>query len=228
MADSGLATDTFNVVCGARLRAVDGPAAARRIIEHFRFVARPFSWWVAPGDEPQDLAARLTSAGLERQETERAMVLELPTLLSRLPGTDGIDIREPATPEELEAFARINAENRDPPDLKVETFYRDAAGTILAAESPQKVFVALDDGQPVAGVELTLAAGLGGIYNPSTRVAHRRRGIGGASLATACRRAAELGAGTVVLQASAAGAGLYRAFGFREFGQIDELKPPHS
>ena len=61
---------------------------------------------------------------------------------------------------------------------------------MLAEHSPQKVFVALHDGEPVAALELTLAAGVGGIYNLSTRLPHRRRGIGGALLERACRRAA--------------------------------------
>ena len=47
MIDSGLKTDTFNVVCGARLREDDVPGIARQILEHFRAVDRPFSWWVA-------------------------------------------------------------------------------------------------------------------------------------------------------------------------------------
>ena len=80
----------------------------------------------------------------------------------------------------------------------------------------------------MAALELTLAAGVGGIDNLSTRVAHRRRGIGGALLERACRDAERAGAATVVLQASAEGASLYRSFGFREFGLIEELKPTHS
>ena len=33
---------------------------------------------------------------------------------------------------------------------------------------------------------------------------------------------------TVVLQASTAGASLYRSIGFAEFGLIEELKPAHT
>ena len=77
----------------------------------------------------------------------------------------------------------------------------------------------------MAALELTLAAGVGGIYNLSTRAAHRRRGIGGALLQRACRRASELGARTAILQASAAGASLYRSFGFLD-GLIESSSPP--
>ena len=227
LVDSGLRADSFNVVCGARLGVDDVPATARRVVEHFRSVDRPFSWWVAPGDEPADLAERLTEDGLERRDTDLAMFLEPSTVGPRPSLPEGIEIREATSKEDVAAFARINAENWVPPDAAVETFYRSAASHLLRADSPQKIFVALLDGQPVATVELALAAGVGGIYNLSTRAPHRRRGIGGAMLERACRRAAELGAGTMILQASAAGASLYRSFGFREFGLIEELGPPH-
>jgi len=228
MVDSGLRTDTFNVVCGARLRAGDVPAIARRVVAHFRSVDRPFSWWVAPGDQPEDLAGRLAEAGLERQETELAMAIEISTLAPGPAGPAGTEVREATTPSDIGTFARINAENWDPPDADVEAFYRTAAPRLLAGDSPQRLFVARRDGEPVGALELTLAACVGGIYNLSTRVAHRRRGIGGALLERACRYAEESGAGTVVLQASPAGASLYRAFGFREFGLIEELKPCHA
>jgi len=227
MVDSGLRSDTFNVICGARLRAKDVASIALRAVEHFRAVDRPFSWWVAPGDEPEDLAQRLDEMGLDRQETERAMALPLSTSGPR-PVPEGVEVLEARSPGDIASSARINAENWDPPDAAVEAFYRDAATTLLKADSPQKVFVAIRDGEPVGAVELTLAAGGGGIYNLSTRVEHRRRGIGSALLERACRYATASGAGTVVLQAAAAGASLYESFGFRELGLISELKPAHS
>ena len=198
------------------------------MLEHFRLADRPFSWWISPGDLPGDLAGRLTEAGLEEQETELAMSIELPAAAPTRPTPANIEIREAASLDDIEAFARINAENWVPPEPAVETFYREAAKRLLAVDSPRKICVALRDGEPAAAVELTLAGGVGGIYNLSTRSAHRRRGIGGALLTWACRRAAQEGAATVVLQASSAGAGLYRSFGFREFGLILELKPGHT
>lgn len=160
MVDSGLPTDTFNVVCATRLRSSELPEVEGRVVEHFRSAARPLSWWVAPGDEPADLAKRLIEAGLEEQETELAMSLDL-AIRAPEPGLpDGVEIREATARDDVAAFARINAENWDPPDP--------------------------------ARVSSTAAAGL-----PS--------------------RAA-------TKQASAAGASVYRSFGFREFGLIKELE----
>ena len=225
MVDSGLSSDTFNLVCGARLRPIEVPETAHRIVEHFRSAARPFAWWVSPGDEPGDLAPRLRESGLEEQETELAMALSLADASSAPGLPEVVEIREAATVGDIAAFARVNAENWDPPDAAVESFYGKASSSLLAGESPQKIFVARQDGKPVAAIELTMAGGVGGIYNLSTRRAHRRRGIGGALLERACRRARDLGARSVVLQASSAGASLYRSFGFVEFGLIREFKP---
>ena len=225
LVDSGLGADTFNLVCGARLRPDEVAESGERVPRHFDSVGRPFSWWVAPGDAPDDLAKRLAGAGLQERETELAMALDLTTSDRRPPGPEGVEIRLATTLDDVAAFARINAENWNPPDPAVEEFYREAAPRLLTADSPQKLFVARRDGRPVAALELTLSEGVGGIYNLSTGIDHRRRGIGGALIDCACRRAATLGLETVVLQASAAGASLYRSLGFREFGLIRELKP---
>ena len=230
-ADDGrlrLGADTFNLVCGARLRPDEVAENAARIRRHFESSGRPFSWWVAPGDTPDDLPQRLAEAGLEEQETSLAMALELATAAPGPPAPEGVEVREAATPEDIGAFARINAENWDPPDPAVEEFYREAATRLLDGDTPQRIFVARRDGKPAAALELTLSGGVGGIYNLSTRIDHRRRGIGAALIDRACRRAADLGLKTVVLQASSAGASLYRSLGFREFGLIRELKPAHS
>jgi hypothetical protein len=65
---SGLCTDTFNVVCGARLHPGEVEPIAGRILRRFRSADRPFSWRVSLGD----LATRLAESGFEELETERA------------------------------------------------------------------------------------------------------------------------------------------------------------
>src|SRR4029453_18668018 len=73
--DSGLDADTFNIVCGARLEPEAVAAALRSVVDHFASVGRPFAWWVAPGDEPDDLGRRLENGGLACEEFELAMAV---------------------------------------------------------------------------------------------------------------------------------------------------------
>jgi GNAT superfamily N-acetyltransferase len=154
-----------------------------------------------------------------------ALYLGPPGDLGRVRSRDGrLEVRQARTVAELGDFARINAENWTPPDADVELFYARSAAELLAPECPQRFFVAYRDGEALAAVEVTLAAGVAGVYNLSTRSSHRRRGIATVLLERTLWNAAESGVLTAVLQAAAAGVGLYRRLGFREFGVITELK----
>ena len=227
MVDSGLRTDTFNVVCGAA-SGDDVPAVARRVVEHFGSVDRPFSWWVAPGDEPEDLAERLTGAGLERQETELAMALELSTVAPGRSVRTASRSGERRRPRSIATFARINAENWDPPDAAVEAFYREAAPTLLAGDSPQRSSSRSATASPWRRVELTLAAGVGGIYNLSTRA---RTGAGESAARCSSGVPPRRGAGRWNGRPPGVAAGrgpVSVASASAEFGLIEELKPCHS
>jgi ribosomal protein S18 acetylase RimI-like enzyme len=226
--DSGLDTDTFNVVLGSRLSGDRAGRAIEEVRTHFASVGRPFSWWVSPGDEPDDLAERLATAGLVAEEWELAMacrIADIPVNSS----VRGLTIERARDEAALCEFARINAENWTPPEALVERCYRRAVGKLLATDSPLRFYVARSGGEPVAAVEVALAGAAVGVYNLSTRLPHRGVGIGGALLAHALREAAyEVGAHTAVLQAAPAAAGLYRRAGFSEFGRITEFKPSTS
>ena len=223
--DSGLDTDTFNLVLGSRLDAGSVPARATEVVAHFGRVHRPFSWWVSPGDEPEDLGDRLTAEGLALQEWELAMSCPLDRLRPA-PPVPGLEIQRVATVEALAVFARIGSENWTPADALVERYYARAADRLLETASPLRFYLAWREGTAVAAVEIAASAGTLGVYNLSTRLAHRRAGVGGALLSEALReQRTETGSSLAVLQAAPAASGLYRRLGFEEFGRIAEFKP---
>lgn len=226
--DSGLDTDTFSVVLGARLEPDEVDAAVHEVVEHFRSVGRPFSWWVSPGDEPADLGERLTAAGLAPEEWEVAMAGPLERLRETAP-VDGLEVERIRDLESLGAFARINAENWTPPDALIERYYAREPDRLLAPESPLRFYLARRNGREVAAVEIVATPGAIGVYNLSTRREHRNLGIGGSLMSAALGDAArETGASMAVLQAAPAAAGLYRRLGFVEYGRIAEFKPIHN
>ena len=223
--DSGLATDSFNVVLGTSLDAASVTGRAREVVEHFSRVGRPFSWWVSPGDRPDDLGDRLTREGLVSTEWELAMACPIERLREAAPAAD-LAIERVTTEGALGDFARINAENWTPPDALVERYYARAAGRLLASKAPLRFYVARRNGAAVAAVEIARSRTAVGVYNLSTRREHRGRGIGGALLTAALRDAArETSPDCAVLQAAPAASGLYRRLGFEEFGRIAEFKP---
>jgi ribosomal protein S18 acetylase RimI-like enzyme len=225
IADSGLQCDTFNFICRARLDPGSAPGVAASAVAYFAERRRPFSWWLGPADQPRDLSRILDSAGLQRAETELAMLLPLVELPANLPAVRGLEVRRVIEPGELQTFAELSAANWTPPDSNVISFFRRAAGALLGPDSPQWLYVGYVEGAPVATAEATVAEGTAGLYNISTRPSHRGRGIGSMMTWRPLRDARERGCDLGVLQASPAGLSIYRRLGFRPFGEITEFKP---
>ena len=225
LADSGLACDTFNFICRARLDGTTVREAALDAVSYFARVQRPFSWWVGPADRPKELGAVLESLGLERAETELAMALPLDALPDSVPQVPGLEVRRVRTAVELDALAQITAANWTPPDPHVPTFYRRTGAVILNAGAPQWFYVGYLHGEPVATAEATVEARTVGLFNIATRAAFRGRGIGSMLTWQPLRDACAAGCDLAVLQAAAAGVGLYSRLGFTAFGEITEYKP---
>ena len=223
LVDAGFATDTFNVVCQARL----GAAAPDRImasIRHFATAGRPFSWWVGPADQPSDLGSRLVKAGLHADESSLAMAANLASIPAA-PAVEGLEVCRVTTLAELEAMATIMAANWSPPDVDVLRYYRAGAPVLLPAECPVRFYLGLLRGVPVASAEATVAGGVVGLYGICTLEAHRRRGIGTAMTTVPLLEARDAGLRTAILQASADGAGIYAGLGFGTYGTVTEYKP---
>jgi ribosomal protein S18 acetylase RimI-like enzyme len=223
LADSGLPCDTFNFVCRARFAADQAP---RQIREAIAFFNRPFSWWVGPADQPSNLGELLVGAGLLCAETELAMAADLAALQTYDLSPGGLEIRRVRTPGELQDFAQVVAANWMPPDTEVLHFYVLAAPVLLHPASPQWLYVGYLAGQPVATAELVVGGGVAGLYNICTLEAYRRRGIGTALTLRPLLDARDGGFHIAVLQAAAAGVGVYERIGFTRFGDITEYKPP--
>ena len=224
LADSGLPSDTFNCVCRARLPVDRVGAAIAAVLDHFARAARPFSWWVSPGDEPADLGARLVDAGLVGTEAELAMAVDLDRLAAS-PAPSGLTVRRASTAAELGHFARVTAANWSPPDRHVFRYYALIEAALLDPASPQRYYVGYLDDQPVAVSEMTVAGGLVGLYNIATIASSRRRGFGTALTLHPLLEARNEGFRTGVLQAAEAGVGMYRRIGFEAFGDITEYQP---
>jgi len=225
LADSGLACDTFNTVCRARLTNLMLEERVATAVGYFRTVARPFSWWVGPGDRPARLEATLLAAGLEAAESELAMALDLASLDERWAAPPVMSIDRVRTREQARHFGAINAANWDPPDMDVLRFYEAAEPVLLVADSPLWLYVGYVGDRPVASAELTVGRGVVGLYGISTLAPYRGRGIGSAMVRRPLLDARSAGYGTAVLQAAPEAVGVYSRVGFVATGQYTEYKP---
>jgi ribosomal protein S18 acetylase RimI-like enzyme len=225
LVDAGVASDTFNVVCGARLDPDTADARIAGAIAHFRAKGAPFSWWVGPCSRPDDLGERLLARGLVDAEGELGMALDLARLTVPNAPTAGLDVRRATSPEELRGFARVVAANWDPPDQAVVDVYERAAAAVLEPESPLRCYVGYLDGEPVSASECFVGHGVAGLYAVVTLRQARRRGFGTALTAAPLLDARASGYRTATLQASAGGQGIYARLGFLPCGAFREYKP---
>lgn len=225
VSDSGLACDTFNLICHARLDPDTAPARVRQAIQYFVEANRPFSWWTGPTDQPSALSQLLQEAGLVYAETELAMAANLTQLAEVDRAPHGLRIERVRTPAQLRDFARLVAALWTPPDTNVMRFYELAESLLLSAESPLWFYVGYWGDAPVGTVELTIGGGVVGLYSVSTAKPYRRRGFGSALTAQPLVDARLAGYTTAVLQAAAAGVGVYKRMGFQVYGEITEYKP---
>jgi hypothetical protein len=116
--------------------SANAPKRIREAIDYFAAVNRPFSWWLNPGDKPDNLGALLIEAGLQPAESETGMAADLHPLRVGDLSTNGLQIRRVQTAQQLQDFAHIVAENWTPPDVQVFRFYEQAAPVVLRPDSP--------------------------------------------------------------------------------------------
>ena len=215
LVDAGVPSDTFNVVCGARLDPAAADARIAAAIAHFRAKGAPFAWWVGPGSLPPDLGARLVAHGLVDAEEELGMALDLARLPAAATPPAGLAVRRVTSPADLAAFARVLAANWDPPDHAVIDFYARAAVVALAPDFPARFYVGYLDGEPVASSECFVGHGVAGLY----------AGVGTALTVAPLVDARAAGYRAATLQASAGGRGVYARLGFVPCGSFREYKP---
>jgi hypothetical protein len=225
LVDSGLPCDTFNIVCHARLDPATAADRIQAVIARFAAVARPFTWWLNPGDQPADLGTRLRAARLQEAEREQAMAADLDQLPQDSPAPGGLQVRRVRTAAQLRDFAQVVAANWTPADPLVLRFYDQAAPVLLTAEAALWPYVGYLGDVPIAAAELTVGGGVVGLYNICTLAAHRRQGFDTALTLQPLREAHTLGYRTAILQASAAGAQIYARLGFVTFGEVTEYTP---
>ena len=219
LVDSGLPCDTFNKITRLRLPEGRGFDARLLALEKF-FQGRPFTWWLGPDTEPDNLGAELERRGLRREEVSVGMNLDLSRLSGQEPDTAvPLTVRPARHPSELAAYAALLAANWEPPDTCVTQAYAGAEAALLTPRCPLRFVVGYADGEAVCGAEFRLGPGtLAGVYGLVTPARHRRQGFASRLLWAALVDLRAAGFTHATLQASEDGLHLYRRMGFQPSG----------
>lgn len=224
VSDSGLGHDTFNMVSRVDFERGFRPEDVRDVAAYVEGTGRPFSWWVADEAALSEAAPALEAAGFTEGETEDVMYADLRTPRPPTPVPRGVQIEAVAGGDRLGEYATVLAANWEPPATEVETFLLSAGSRVRwPHQAGSRFFTAFVDGRVVAGAEVHMAAGVAGLFGIATLEAYRGRGIASALVAACLEWAASEGSRLAVLQATAAGSGVYRRHGFRSVGRCTEF-----
>jgi hypothetical protein len=201
--------------------ALDAAEVLQRARRFFAPAQREFVMWIRDPDDA-DLEQELRRAGVAATREPGIPCMVIGRRLAEAAPPEGIELRRVANRRDAEDYARVTV---DAFDLDEETARAVFAGDGLLAPHVA-AFVAFRAGAPVAAA-LTLRSGTtAGIYYVGTVAAARGSGLGDLCTRAATNAGLELGADSVVLQASIMGEPLYRKMGFDLLGYYRWYRPP--
>lgn len=218
------ATD-FPVTCNGVLR-LDDSVAPDQVLDiaaaWFGALDRGFTLNLRAEDEGD--------AALEAAAEARGLVLvgNSPVMICRerpaprdVPA--GIELRWVRDGAAVQDFIDVN-------DAAYQSLGMPAGVIATACAAPERLLaphvhavVAYDGDQPSAAAAVLLSHGIAGVYYVGTVDAARGRGLADAATRAVTRRAFDLGAGAVCLQATAMGEPVYLRMGYEEIGRYHGL-----
>ncbi|MGV4853634.1 GNAT family N-acetyltransferase, partial [Burkholderia pseudomallei] len=181
--DSGLPTDTFNLVIGKAHGQPDAAAIAR-IAARFNDAGLPAAWWTCRDLTDAAFARALGEAGFVADETSVGMLAELDALPPVAP-PPGFGVRQINAQHDVAHFGTLIGALFDPPDAFVDAFYARVAALDFDAAEPLKLFVGELDGRPVSTTALYVDADTAHVFDVSTSAGQRKRGLASAIMHSA-------------------------------------------
>lgn len=218
--DCGLASDTFNVIVVRNLS--DPTHLLNEGVGYFMSKRFPMAIWYWEQDVDNSGLEALRAYGLVHNETNVAMYVELTGSKFNVTPPEGLMIQYAQSPKQIQQYG----------DLLARLFSNSAEGDNVAAyfnmlsEHPMSAFPAMRHylgkyhDEVVATGTLFIGSETVGIYDIVTRTDYRHRGIGSAMFAHLLNEAKSCSRHYAVLQASAAGIGIYQKAGFRSIGNV--------
>lgn len=218
---TGIESADLNMVWSERPLIPEDLQFFRRIEKFYSDETLPFWWWVFPSAKTPETMAWLRSAGYIFLSSTPCLLADL----SLLPGGEVSDtivrVSQVGSKEQLALWRDVSFAGFDFPSQTLDQYDRFTASFDLTPGSPQKLFLAWENGKPVATSLLFLTDGAAGIYFVSTLAEHRKKGIGLELTRATMRSAKSAGARWATLQSSLDGRHVYERAGFKEFFGVD-------
>lgn len=215
--NTGVPISNFNWVWNENPLTTKDTKSIEEVKEIYKKIGLRFRWWVYPRGNSTQTIDVLQNAGmrLATQTPCMAADLNIETLDRKIP--EYITISEVADRNSLLVWEDISFRGFQIPERAREQYTTFVLSFELRNQSPQKLFLACMEGKPVATSLLFVDDKAAGIYYVSTLPAYRNKGLGFYVTVAAMQAAKKEGFKNVILQATPAGAKVYRRIGFKEY-----------
>ncbi len=222
--DCGLPSDTFNVLVVRDLSATE--PILQEGVGYFMAKRFPVALWYWEDAEDRAGMDALLAYGLTHNETNIAMVADLTEAAFNVARPTGLVIQQAERASELQQFgsliARLFGDSDEAP--QVAAYFTGLSQQPLRQFPAMRHYIGTVQGETVATGTLFIGSETVGIYDITTQVNYRQRGIGSAMFAHLLHEARAYSRRYAVLQASPDGIGIYRKAGFMAVGEVRVLE----
>lgn len=189
---------------------------------NYKNLSLPFWWWVYPGGKSEKTKEILLNAGFKHIEAIACMAIDVSSDSElQMQKSDEIEISLIQDNRELKKWETVSFAGFEMPQKTRRQYGEFVKSFDISMNSPQKLFLAYWQGEPVGTTLLFLHGDTAGIYFVTTLNAYRDRGI---ALALVRRAMKYLQTSTYkycILQSSKEGLNVYLRAGFKECCQAD-------
>lgn len=218
---TGINSADLNMVWSAKPLTREDAQFFPQIKKYYGDQGLPFWWWVFPSAKNPETLALLRAADYSFVSSTPCLLADL----SLLPEGEFCDpvvtISQVRNREELALWREVSFAGFDFAPPTGYQYSRFTASFDLRADSPQKLFLAFQNGKPVATSLLFLTDSAAGIYFVTTLAEYRKKGIGLKLTRQTMRFAKMAGARQASLQSSPDGLRVYEQAGFKEYCRVD-------
>ena len=204
----------FNTVLHAHTTEEKLGPEIERVVAYFRSRKLAFNWYVGPLSQPANIREHLPRYGVQHDEDEPGMALDLYELNEDVPLAPALVIQQVTSDELLLQW--LHTWGFPVPEDYIQHFFA-AYQSLYGENEPLRFFLGFLDGRPVATSALFEGAGVARVEHVVTVPDVRRQGIGATMTLAALHEARALGYRVSVLRASPYGIHMYRRLGFREY-----------
>jgi GNAT superfamily N-acetyltransferase len=218
---TGIPTADLNWVWNEKPLTIESAGKISSIKDNYRKLDLPFWWWVYPCGQSSLTKTRGEGAGLILLRAIPCVAGYLPAPTVKAGGSSAITVSLVKSSKDLSRWEEVSFDGFEMDGPEQTQYHNFVASFDITAASPQKLFLAYFEEEPVATALLFLHKETAGIYFVSTRPVYRRRGIGLALTKASMQYARRAGYKYSILQSSPAGLRVYIQAGFKEYCRAD-------